>query len=196
MFFKDEVKGLAGFNGKKVASAGLNLRYLQGTGAVGQQGSLVSYYNKIKTGVADSTMLWAEAVNKFKIVEVAPYMLKADIGSVNSKAITINTKKWKSLPAEVQKVIAEAAIAYRDHMEVTVVKVAAKSYANFKKRGGTIHVMSDADRKKWATTMPNVAKDWAATLEKKGIPAKAILSAYMDTMRANKQPILRQWDKE
>ena len=141
-------------------------------------------------------MLWAEAVNKFKIVEVAPYMLKADIGSVNSKAITVNADKWKSLPAEVKKVIAEAAIAYRDSMEKTVAKEAIKSYANFKKRGGTIFDMSDTERKKWASTMPNVAKEWATTLEKKGIPAKAILTAYMDKMRANKQPILRQWDKE
>ncbi len=44
--------------------------------------------------------------------------------------------------------------------------------------------------------MPNVAKSWTASLEKKGIPGKKILSYYMDRMRANNQPILRQWDKE
>jgi hypothetical protein len=56
--------------------------------------------------------------------------------------------------------------------------------------------MSAADRKAWARDMPNVAKDWAASLEKKGMPGKAILSAYMDAMRGAGQPILRQWDKE
>jgi hypothetical protein len=56
--------------------------------------------------------------------------------------------------------------------------------------------MSASARKEWANTMPNVAKSWAASLEKKGIPARAVLTYYMDKMRANKQPILRHWDKE
>jgi len=44
--------------------------------------------------------------------------------------------------------------------------------------------------------MPNVAKEWAASLEKKGIPGRKILSTYMDVMRSNKQPIVRHWDRE
>ena len=56
--------------------------------------------------------------------------------------------------------------------------------------------MSPAARQEWANNMPNVAKSWAASLEKKGLPARAILNYYMDKMRANNQPILRQWDKE
>ena len=55
--------------------------------------------------------------------------------------------------------------------------------------------MPVADRKAWAARMPNVAADWAASLEKKGLPGKAVLAAYMDAMRAANQPILRQWDK-
>ncbi|MFT5182819.1 MAG: hypothetical protein ACI8S3_002712, partial [Alphaproteobacteria bacterium] len=51
-------------------------------------------------------------------------------------------------------------------------------------------------RQKWADTMPNVAKDWVDSLEKKGLPGKVVLKSYMDTMRANNQPILRQWDKD
>ena len=56
--------------------------------------------------------------------------------------------------------------------------------------------MSAAERLDWAKKMPNIAKDWAASLEKKGIPGNAILTSYMDAMRAANQPILRQWDKE
>jgi hypothetical protein len=56
--------------------------------------------------------------------------------------------------------------------------------------------MSAAERLNWARTMPNVAKGWAASLEKKGIPGREILAGYMDIMRKAGQPILRQWDKE
>lgn len=72
MFFREPVSGLGGFKGKKIAAAGLNMAYLKGSGAVGVGGSLVGYYNKLKTGVVDGAMIWAEAAVIFKTVEVAP----------------------------------------------------------------------------------------------------------------------------
>jgi TRAP-type C4-dicarboxylate transport system substrate-binding protein len=193
---RDSIKGMADFNGKKIAGAGMNLRYLQGFGAAGVGGSLVTYYNKLKTGVVDGAMIWAEAAITFKLVEVAPHMLKADIGTANSKAITMNADSWAKLPKEVQTAIAEAAIDYRDHMGKVALDIAEGSYKKFTAAGGTIFQMSAADREAWAKTMPNVAKDWAADLESKGLPGNDVLRTYMDAMRAAKQPIIRHWDKE
>lgn len=196
IFSKKPIKTLADFKGQKVGSAGLNLRWLQNFGAAGVGGSLVTYYNKLKTGVLDAIMLWPESVVGRKMYEVAPYMLKADLGSVNSKAITVNSNVWKKLPGEVRKVLAASAIAYREHTTAKALDVAAASYAAFDAKGGKTHVMSQAERVKWAKTMPNVAKGWAASLDKKGQPGRKVLVSYMDTMRAAGQPILRQWDKE
>lgn len=193
---RQPIRTLADLKGTKVAGAGMNLRYLQGLGAAGVGGSLVTYYNKLKTGVIDSAMIWAEAAITFKLVEVAPHMLKADIGTVNSKAITMNADSWAKLPKEVQTAIAEAAIDYRDHMGKVAMEIAESSYKKFTAAGGTIVVMPAAERESWAKTMPNVATDWAAGLEKKGIPGNDILRTYMDAMRAGNQPIIRQWDKE
>ncbi len=195
MFSKMPVASLSDLKGKKVAGAGMNLRYLQGIGVAGVGGSLVTYYNKLKTGVVDAAMVWAEASMTFKLHEVSPHMLKADIGMVNSIAVTMNADSWAKLPTEVKQVIAATAIAYRDHVAAAAMAKAGVSYKGFKAKGGTIVQMSQADRKAWAAAMPNVAQDWAAGLEKKGVPGKAILAAYMDSMRAANQPILRQWDK-
>lgn len=196
IFSKTPIRTLSDFKGQKVGSAGLNLRWLEGFGAAGVGGSLVTYYNKLKTGVLDSIMLWPESVVGRKMYEVAPYMLKADLGTVNSKAITVNTKTWDGLPDEVRTAISDAAIAYREHTTAKALDLAAGSYAKYKEMGGEIYVMPAAERVKWANTMPNVAKDWAASLEAKGLPGNAVLKSYMNTMRANKQPILRHWDRE
>jgi len=196
IFSKEPITSFGDFKGKKINGAGLNLRYLQGFGAASVGGSSVKYYNNLKTGVVDGAMLWAEGAVTFKLPEVAPHMLRADIGSANSKAITMNADRWKKLPKEVQDAIKGAAIAYRDHVSKLAAEKSAKAYKDFVKMGGTINTMSADDRMKWANTMPNVAKDWAADLEKKGLPGKAILTSYMDTMRAAGQPIVRQWDKE
>jgi TRAP-type C4-dicarboxylate transport system substrate-binding protein len=196
MFFKEPVSNLSGFKGKKIAAAGLNMRYLKNTGAAGVGGSLVGYYNKLKTGVVDGAMIWAEASVIFRTVEVAPYMLRSSIGTVNSKAITVNAKTWKRLPNEVRTALKKAAVYYRDQTGKTVFSRSKVMYKKFAQKGGKITNLSDEQRRAWANGMPNVAKSWAASLEKKGIPGNKILSHYMDEMRANNQPILRQWDKE
>ena len=193
---KEPMMSLADFKGLKVAGAGMNLGYLKGLGAAGVGGSLVTYYNKLKTGVVDAAMIWAEAGITFKMVEVAPHMLRANIGTVNSKAITMNAKSWKKLPEEVRTAVAEAAPLYRDHMGKLALEKAKSSYAKFTSAGGKIVEMSATERKSWAGSMPNIAKTWAAGLDKKGISGGKILKAYMDEMRANNQPILRNWDQE
>ncbi|MBL4908218.1 MAG: C4-dicarboxylate TRAP transporter substrate-binding protein [Sneathiella sp.] len=196
IFSKEKISSFADFKGKKINGAGMNLRYLQGLGAAGVGGSSVKYYNNMKTGVVDGAMLWAEGAVTFKLPEVAPHMLRANIGSANSKAVTMNADTWARLPEEVKTVISEAAISYRDHVSRIASEKSAEAYANFEKMGGMIHPMNQSDREKWANTMPSVGSDWAMSLEKKGLPGKAILSSYMEAMRTAEQPIIRQWDKE
>jgi TRAP-type C4-dicarboxylate transport system substrate-binding protein len=110
--------------------------------------------------------------------------------------VTANPKSWTKFPGEVRKVIRASVVAYRDHTTQKARDVAAVSYKTYKAKGGYIHVMSASERAKWARAMPNVAKGWAAAQNKKGLPGTAILTAYMDAMRAAKQPILRHWDRE
>ncbi len=196
MFTRQKVDGLGAFEGMKVAGAGINLRYLQGLGAAGVAGSLVSFYNKLKTGVVSGAMLWPEAVVRFKIVEVAPFMLKADLGAACSKAINVNETSWKKLPEEVRDTLARQAIAYRDRMASQAVVMGKSALASFERMGGMVTVLSQQEREAWARGMPNIAKEWVAGLEKKGIPGKEILTAYMDRMRAAQQPVMRDWDRE
>jgi len=196
IFTKSPVTQLSDMKGLKLGSAGLNLRWLDGFGAAGVAGSLVTYHNKVSTGVLDGFMLWPEAVVGRKIYEVAPYMLKADLGTANSKVVSVNADSWKSYPEEVRKVMQEAALDYRDHMAKEALALAGASYKAFTDNGGKITVLSQEQRQKWADNMPNVAADWVAAREKEGAPGKAVMQSYMDTMRAAKQPILRQWDKE
>ncbi|MDE2911708.1 MAG: hypothetical protein OXL68_02120 [Paracoccaceae bacterium] len=80
LFSKKPINGLGDVEGGKVAGAGMNLRYLDGIeGAAGVRGGLADFYNVLQTGLVDHAMLWPESSKTFKIVEVAPYMLRADI---------------------------------------------------------------------------------------------------------------------
>lgn len=193
---KKPIKSLSDLKGVKIAGAGVNLRYLQNIGAVGVGGSLVTFYHKMKTGVVEGAMVWPEAIMAFKIHEVGPYMLDAQLGAVNSKAITVNKDVWKKLPDEVKGVLKDVSIAYRDHIARVAEARGQEAYGAFKKAGGTIIKLSSAERDAWAKGMPNIAKEWAARLDKQGQPGSAILSWYMDKMRAAGEKPARNWDKE
>jgi C4-dicarboxylate-binding protein DctP len=182
--------------GMKLDAAGPNALYIKPVGAVGVAGSLVSYYNDIKTGVADGAIIWMEAAITFKIGEVAPNYLKADFGTGVNKAITVNKDVWNKLPDEVKAVLKEVAPLYRDHVAKVTLDIADKSTKAFTDKGGKIVELSLAERRKWATSLPNIAKDWADAQEKRGMPGHKFLTAYMDALRAAGEKPVRNWDKE
>lgn len=197
VFSKTPISSLADLEGKKVAGAGYNLRYLEGiSGAAGVQGGLPTFYNMIQTGLVDAAMLWPEAAKTFKIAEVAPYMLKADLGAVNSKTVTINADVWAKLPDEVKGVLQSVAVEYRDHVAGIAMDEAAASLQAYIDGGGSVVEMSVAERTAWANSMPNIAVDWAVKLDGAGAPGSAILRAYLEKMKAAGMTPIRDWAAE
>lgn len=197
VFSREQVNSLADLEGSKVAGAGMNLRYLEGIeGAAGVRGGLTDFYNMVQTGLVDHAMLWPEAASTFKIAEVAPFMLKADLGAVNSKTITVNKDYWEKLPDEVKETLQEVAVAYRDHVAGIAMDRAQASRDAYVAAGGTIVEMSPEEREAWAMAMPNIAAEWAKGLDDAGQPGTEMLQAYMAKLKdAGFEPV-RDWSAE
>ena len=194
VFSKNPISGLGDLEGGKVAGAGMNLRYLEGIeGAAGVRGGLTDFYNMLQTGLVDHAMLWPEAAKTFKIAEVAPYMLKADLGAVNSKTITVNKDYWDGLPGEVQEVLQEVAVLYRDHVAGIAMDRAQASREAYVAAGGTIVEMDAAERAAWANAIPDIATEWAEGLNAKGEPGTEMLEAYLAKLSAAGYDGVRDW---
>ncbi|MEL7115490.1 MAG: C4-dicarboxylate TRAP transporter substrate-binding protein [Pseudomonadota bacterium] len=194
VFSKEPINSLSDMEGGKVAGAGMNLRYLEGIeGAAGVRGGLTDFYNMLQTGLVDHAMLWPEAAKTFKIAEVAPYMLRADLGAVNSKTITVNKDYWDGLPDEVKGVLQEVAVLYRDHVAGIAMDRAQASRDAYVADGGTIVEMDAAERAAWAEAMPNIAEEWAANLDGKGEPGTDMLNAYMAKLAEAGYAPVRDW---
>lgn len=196
LYMKEPATKMADLKGRKINVAGINARYLPVTGAVGVTGSSAIYYNNLKTGVVDGAMLWTEGAATFKLNEVAPYILKAEFGGAINKSLTVNKATWAKLPPDVQRVLKDVAIAYRDRIADIAAKIAKESEEKYVAAGGKVVVMPEAERIAWAKALPNLATEWAAELEAKGIPARQMLSTYMNALRAGGEKPLRDWDKE
>ena len=197
VFSRNPINSLSDLEGSKVAGAGMNLRYLEGIeGAAGVRGGLTDFYNMVQTGLVDHAMLWPEAAKTFKIAEVAPYMLRADLGAVNSKTITVNKDYWAKLPDEVKDVLLEVAVAYRDHVAGIAMDRAEASRQAYVDQGGTVVEMDPNERLAWAASMPNIAAEWAAGLDASGQPGTEMLNAYMAKLSDAGFTPVRDWAAE
>lgn len=196
VFSTKEVAKLSDLEGLKVAGAGMNLRYLEGIkDAAGVRGGLTDFYNMMQTGLVDASMLWPEAAKTFKIAEVAPYMLRANLGAVNSKTITVNADYWKGLPDEVKEVLQAVAVDYRDHVAGIAMDRAKASEEAYVSGGGTIIEVSAEDRANWAAAMPNIAQEWAENLNSKGEPGTEMLESYLAKLGEAGFTGARDWTK-
>ena len=190
------VNSLEDFRGRKIAGVGPNLRFLTGLDASPVNSGISDWYNNLATGLVDGIIGWAEGSIAYRLYEVAPYLIDVRLGAVTSKVINVNEGTWARLPDEVRMVLKTAAADYRDELAREADRRSARSTIEFQKQGGTIVTLDDEQRRKWAFGMPNIAKEWADAMEARGLPGHAILSDYMDIMRANDQPIVRHWDRE
>ena len=193
---KEPIDSLDDFAGIKVSGAGLNLRWLEGLGATGVPTALPKFYQEVNSGVSDALVGWADVVGAFKLCEVAPHFLSADMGSVSNFAMVANKTWFDGLPDEVQTVIREVTPEYRNLLAEVTTSGDAKGRDACVAQGGTIHEITAEMRQEWADTLPNIAKEWAASIDSAGLPGSDVLAAYMDMMREADQPIARQWDQE
>ncbi len=197
VFCSSEMSSVSDLEGKKIAGAGINLRYLEGIeGAAGVRGGLTDFYNMVQTGLTDCAMLWPEAASTFKIAEVAPYMLEADLGAVNTKTVTVNSDYWSGLPDEAKEVLEAVAIDYRDHVAGIAMDRAQTSRDTYIEQGGKIVEISDEDRAAWANSMPNIAQEWAQTLNDSGEAGTDMLAAYLDKLSEAGFDGVRDWTAE
>jgi len=197
VFTKEPVNKVSDIKGLKILAAGPNALYIKAVGGVNVLSNLTQQYNDLKTGVADGTVIWPEATITFKLVEVAPYYFETDFGTGVNKSITVNKEVWASLPDEVKKVLKEVAVDYREKMAQAALDLADVSIKKFKAAGGKVRSLTEAEKKHWADTMPNIAMDLAKDVEKRdGYPATKILSAYMNALRAAGEKPIRNWDRE
>lgn len=193
---KFPVNKLEDYKGRKLGASGSLSLWANGIGAVAVQGDFATHYNNIKTGVYDGLIAFTTGVYPIKIHEVAPYMTKVNLGAMSIGAITINKKLFDSMSPETQKIFRDVGAEYSQRVSATVQKLAAVFQKKMADEGAKISVFPSAERKKWATTMPNIAKDWVKRNEGRGVPAKKVLEAYMAKLRAAHVELVRDWDKE
>jgi len=196
LFTTFPIESLSDLEGKRIVGASSLGPWMEGTGAVPVAGGLPTFYQQIQTGVADGAIIIPTGAYSLKLHEVAPHITLVDMGVTTVGGLAVNKDTWESLPEDVKTVLTKLG---REYSTVHAEEVLARYDGSMQKmaeEGATIVEMPAADRQQWVESLGNLSKDWVASVEAKGLPAKEILSTYMDAMREGGAEPLRQWDKE
>ena len=197
LFTTMPIKKFEDIAGKKIATAGAALQWLRGTPATPVTSNMTLYYNNAKTGVIDGFIIFPSAIPGMKFPEAAPHVTKVGFGAQYAAALIINKDVYNKLPPEVRKVFHEAASAWTvaaDQRTQEAGEAGFKSVPKFS--GAQGYVLPREEQTKWANAMPNIAKEWAANMEKQGLPGNKALAAYMDEIRKSGAKPVRDWDKK
>ncbi len=190
-----EIKTVDDVAGHKLAAPGPSANWLKNTGGVAVASNLNEYYNGIQTGVFEGAVTFMTAASAIKLHEVAPFICMVDFGAQFAGGIAVNRDVFGSLPPAVQKIFKEVGKEYSVKLAQAQADRAQQSLELMKQGGAKVTVLSDAERKRWAEKLPNVPMEWAAAMEEKGVPGKAMLKAYLDGLRQKGVKLVRDWDK-
>jgi TRAP-type C4-dicarboxylate transport system substrate-binding protein len=190
---KEPFAGIDDLKGKKLVAAGSVGNWLRDTGAAPVNAGLPDFYNLIKTGVADGTLISFSGAFPFKLFEVAPYITKVSLGSQFTGGLAINRRTWDRLPEDVRTVLAELGKEYTAHHSAKLVGLADVFEAKMTEAGATVTTLAEEERQLWADALPDIAGEWRDATEERGEPAGKVLDAYMEALLAAGATPLRAW---
>jgi len=188
------VRSVDDLRGRKILAPGPSASWLEGTGAVAVEGGLSTYYTQIQTGVADGVLTILSGALPYRIHEVAPYITLVGIGAQLTGGMAINLDTWRSLPAELQQILADLGREYSQGIADEIDVRYERALEQMQQEGAIVYEMPVEERRRWLDGMPNIAAAWAAATEKRGYPAREAIKVYMEAVRARGGTPLRDWD--
>lgn len=181
---KDEWNTIEDLKGVKVGGAGPNLPWLDYIDAIPVQSTLPEGYLALKTGVYSGWLMVPSAYNGFKFYEPAPHYTLIGFGAMPVIMMTVNERKFASLPADVQAIIVEVGAEWEHGNGAAMDAVQANGLAKLAENGAIIKELPDAVREEWAASMTEFPKQQAAEAEGRGLPALKVMQDYIEAAKA------------
>lgn len=189
-----EVKSLADVNGMKIGAAGINLSWIEGSGAVGVQTSLNDTYQNLQTNVCQATIQPTRSCVNLKVYEVAPYYLDANFNVVPFNSITVNLDTWRDLPPEVQTILTEVGEGYLDYEANYINEIHEQDLKTLEEQGCTIISLSREEQEKWAASLPDIVNGLVKNLDDAGYKGAEIVSRYYEILESHGVERVRDWN--
>ncbi|NBO04331.1 MAG: hypothetical protein EBV16_09125 [Betaproteobacteria bacterium] len=175
-----EWNNVADLKGRKLAGAGLNLKWLEYAGAVPVQSSLPEAYTAMQTGVYQGWIMFPSGWVNFKLYEQGKYYTEIGFGAITWHGLTMNRARLNRLPKEVQAIIAEVSKEYEAKTGTVNKENYPQQLNQIKSLGGTVRSLPDSVRVDWANSLRAWPQERATELDKMGLPATQVLKLALE----------------
>ena len=182
--------------GRRIGAPGATALWLDGTGAVAVAADLTSYYTDLKTGVYDGVVTFATAALAAKLHEVVPHVTRLGFGAQFTGGLVAARDWFDGLPDAVREALRAGSEAYQETYLADLAATTDAALVTMASEGATIVEASPALRERWANGMTNIAREWAGTLDERGVPGSMVLEAYLEAMREAGATPVRDWDSD
>jgi TRAP-type C4-dicarboxylate transport system substrate-binding protein len=171
---------VADLKGRKLAGAGLNLKWLEYAGATPVQSSLPEAYTSMQTGVYNGWIMFPSGYVNFKLYEVGKFYTEIGFGAITWHGLTMNKARFAKLPKEVQDIIVQVGREYEALTGTVNEENYPKQMEQLRKIGTTVKQLPEAVRVDWANSLKGWPQEKAAELDKAGLPASQVLKLTLE----------------
>ena len=175
---KVPVRSLADLKGLKIAAAGPGADAVKAYGGVPVAMTPSEQYEGLQRGTINAITTPLITSIEFKFHEQSKYYTYFDFGS-RLYPMGINQDVWDKIPAQDQKIIGDSLpdiikLAYDAFFKIGD----PEAVEIMKKRGIELIDPNAADKAELLKLQDGLADKWAADMEAKGLPGKAVLSEF------------------
>jgi len=171
---------VADLKGRKLAGAGLNLKWLEYAGATPVQSSLPEAYTSMQTGVYNGWIMFPSGYVNFKLYEVAKYYTEIDFGAITWHGLTMNKARLAKLPKEVRDIIVQVGREYEALTGTVNEENYPKQMEQLRKAGAIVKRLPESVRVDWANSLKGWPQEKATELDKMGLPASQVLKLALE----------------
>ena len=171
----EDIKGLRiGVSNPTVAKA------IELLGAIPVVCTVTDCRTVLQEGKADGVALSWSGILEFKYLEFCKYHTDINIYTL-PLFVTMNKEKYASLPADIQKIIAENS---NEEMAVISGKAmdaqSAKARKTAEDRGDWIYTPPQQEQERWKKIAVAVGDQWVQEMKAKGLPGQEVLAYVVD----------------
>ena len=169
-------------SGVKIGGAGPNLPWLEYAGAVPVQSTLPDGYLSLQTGVYSGWLMFPSAYLGFKFYEPSPNYTLIGFGAMGVNALTMNERKFNSLPEDMQQILMDVGRAYEEQAGASLNARQASGLEGLAEVGANIKELSAEARAGWATSLAAFPGVQAAEANDRGMPGSDVMNTYLQAV--------------
>jgi len=169
------VRTLEDLKGLKIRGTGRIGDIVKALGATPMPIEMVDLYEALRRGVLDGNLGSAEQLEGFKIGELLKYVTASwKTGGCFGFYVAMSKHKWDALPPDLQKLFTDLSNEYKDKWGIAFNSIDIGGLDYFKKNGGQVINLPDAETAKWVKAVQPVIADYKKDLMSKGFKEQEI----------------------